>query len=109
MSHEPEPTTTTRRVLMRDLTLAGAAAAAAGVVPMSETAAAEAESKRPTEADARMDYLLARFGEHLDEAARKVVRSEVESQVRRSEQLRKLEADNGVGPFPVFRPYGPTD
>ncbi len=63
------------------------------------------ETPPKTEADARMDLVLARFGKHLDEAARKSVRSEVEMIVRRAEALRKFELDNGDGPFPVFQPY----
>ena len=62
------------------------------------------EAKK-TEADARMELVLARFGKHLDEAARKSVRSEVEMIVRRAETLRKFELDNGDGPSPVFQPY----
>ena len=62
-------------------------------------------SKPPTEAEARMSYVLARFGGHLDEAARKSVRAEIDGLVGRAEALRKLPLDNGDGPFPVFRPY----
>ena len=63
------------------------------------------ETKPKTEADARMELVLARFGKHLDEAARKSVRSEVEMIVSRAETLRKFELENGDGPFPVFQPY----
>ena len=62
-------------------------------------------SKPPTEAEARMSYVLARFGVHLDEAARKSVRAEIDGLVGRAEALRKIPLDNGDGPFPVFRPY----
>ena len=72
--------------------------------PPKEAKNAE-ETKPKTEADARMELVLARFGNHLDEAARKSVRSEVELIVRRAEALRKFELDNGDGPFPVFQPY----
>ena len=58
-----------------------------------------------TETDARMSYILARFGGHLDPSARKTIRAEIDGLVRRSEALRKLSLDNGDGPFPVFRPY----
>jgi hypothetical protein len=61
--------------------------------------------KVQTEADARMELVIARFGKHLDESARKSVRAEVESHVRRAEALRKIPLDNGDGPFPVFHPY----
>ena len=57
------------------------------------------------EAEARMSYVLARFGGHLDEAARKSVRAEIDGLVGRAEALRKVPLDNGDGPFPVFRPY----
>jgi hypothetical protein len=64
------------------------------------------ESESPqTEADARMDLVLARFGKQLDPAARKTVRAEVESIVKRAEALRKFPLTNGDGPFPIFRPY----
>ncbi|HEV3122028.1 MAG TPA: hypothetical protein VGY53_09005 [Isosphaeraceae bacterium] len=59
----------------------------------------------PSEVDARMALVLARFGKQLDEEARKTVRSEVESIVRRAEELRKMPLENGDGPFPVFTPY----
>ena len=52
-----------------------------------------------------MDMVLARHGKYLDEAARKSVRDEVESIVRRGEQLRKFALTNGDEPFPVFTPY----
>lgn len=58
-----------------------------------------------TETDARMSYILARFGGHLDPSARKTIRAEIDGLVRRSEALRKFPLDNGDGPFPVFRPY----
>jgi hypothetical protein len=63
------------------------------------------ETKPPSEADARMALVIARFGKQLDEAARKVVRAEIEQHVRRAEALRKIPLDNGDGPFPVFHPY----
>jgi len=63
------------------------------------------EAKPKTEADARMEVVLARFGKQLDEAARKTIRGEVEAIVRRAEALRKFELDNGDGPYPIFQPY----
>jgi hypothetical protein len=57
------------------------------------------------EADARMALIVARFGKHLDDEARKSVRAELEGIVRRAERLRKFPLDNGDGPFPVFTPY----
>ena len=63
------------------------------------------KSKTETETDARMSYILARFGGHLDPSARKTIRAEIDGLVRRSEALRKFPLDNGDGPFPVFRPY----
>ncbi len=60
---------------------------------------------RPSEADARMALVLARFGGRLDADARKSIREEIEAQVRRAEGLRKFPLDNGDGPFPVFHPY----
>lgn len=68
-----------------------------------------ARPKPPTEAEARMDLIIARFGSQLDETARKSVRAEVESLTRRAEALRKFTLENGDGPFPVFHPYrGPA-
>lgn len=60
---------------------------------------------QPSEADARMALILARFGNQLDDNARKVVRGEVESLVERVEALRKFVLENGDAPFPVFHPY----
>jgi hypothetical protein len=57
------------------------------------------------EVDARMDLIVARFGKHLDEAARKTVRAEVQAHVRRAEALRKFSLTNGDEPYPVFTPY----
>jgi hypothetical protein len=66
----------------------------------------KAEPAKPkTEADARMELVLARFGKHLDADARKAVRDEVNSIVRRAEGLRKFPLTNGDGPYPVFTPY----
>jgi hypothetical protein len=59
----------------------------------------------PSEVDARMALVLVRFGKQLDAEARKVVRSEVASIVRRAEELRKVPLQNGDGPFPIFSPY----
>ena len=68
-----------------------------------------AKEKPPTEAEARMELILARFGPQLDEAARKSIRGEVESLTRRAAALRKFALENGDGPFPVFYPYrGPA-
>ena len=58
-----------------------------------------------SEADARMELILARFGTQLDEAARKTVRSQIDGIVRNAEALRKIPLENGDGPFPVFHPY----
>jgi hypothetical protein len=63
------------------------------------------EARPESEAEARMDLVLARFGRHLDDDARKAVRAEVDSIVRMGEALRKVPLDNGDGPFPIFVPY----
>ena len=64
------------------------------------------EAPKPrTEVDARMDLILARYGKYLDDAAKKSVRAEVESIVKRGEQLREFALTNGDEPFPVFTPY----
>ncbi|MFO0910559.1 MAG: hypothetical protein U0794_19805 [Isosphaeraceae bacterium] len=101
-----------RREFVRTLALGSAAA----VLPLGETSrlaeaddsppkAPAAPEPMPSEADARMQIILARYGPQLDEAARKAVRQEVESLTRRAEQLRKFALENGDGPFPVFHPY----
>ena len=97
-----------RRDFVKAISLAAPAAlfttpASADDPPKDEKKADEPKPK--TEADARMELVLARFGKQLDEAARKTVRAEVESIVRRAEALRKFELDNGDGPYPVFQPY----
>lgn len=103
-----------RRNFVRTVVLgASAASLSAPVVAASDdpkkgTEKAEPPKSAPkteTEADARMDLVLARFGKHLDANARKTVRAEVDSIVRRAEALRKFPLDNGDGPFPVFTPY----
>jgi hypothetical protein len=64
------------------------------------------EAPKPkSEADARMELIVARFGKLLDDDARKAVREEVETIVKRAERLRKFELTNGDGPFAVFIPY----
>jgi hypothetical protein len=57
------------------------------------------------EVEARMNLVLARFGERIDDKARVEVRREVEAIVRRARELRKYPLDNGDGPGPVFVPY----
>lgn len=57
------------------------------------------------EVEARMNLVLARFGERIDDKARKDVRREVEAIVRRARKLRKYPLDNGDGPGTVFVPY----
>lgn len=58
-----------------------------------------------TEADARMELVLARFGPQLDDAARAVVRAEVEAITRLAEGLRQFPLENGDAPFFVFTPF----
>src|SRR4051812_25445398 len=108
----PDPN---RRDFVRSLALAAPAAAiATSAAPgaddekekKDEPAKGESPKEKPkTEADARMELILARYGKLLDEAARKSIRAEIEGHVRRAEALRKIPLDNGDGPFPVFHPY----
>jgi hypothetical protein len=93
---EPE---LSRRAFVTALALTAPCAARADDAPEPP------KEKPPTEADARMQLILARFGPQLDEAARKTVRAEVESLTRRAQALRQFALDNGDGPFPVFQPY----
>lgn len=98
-----------RRDFVRAIALGGTAAlvrpntVVAGEDPKDKPK--DDEPKPRSEVDARMDLILARYGKFLDEDARKAVRSEVESIVRRGEQLRKFALTNGDEPFPVFTPY----
>ena len=93
------------------LTLGASAALAASPLQADDKATKDEPKKDtdspkpPTEADARMDLVLARFGKQLDEAARKSVRAEIDLITRRAETLRKFALDNGDGPYPVFQPY----
>lgn len=101
-----------RREFVRSLTLGAAAAALPQAArgddkdkPATAKEPAAEPRKAPSEADARMDLVLARFGSQLDEAARKAVRAEVNAITARAEALRKFALDNGDGPYPVFHPY----
>ncbi len=97
-----------RRDFVRTLALG---ASAGTLLPLSPIRAEDEppEAERPdapkTEAEARMKLILARFGDHLDDDARKAVRAEVNAIVRRAEDLRKFPLANGDGPMPVFTPY----
>lgn len=99
-----------RRDFVRQMLLASGA----GVLSTASPAQAddppkdEPEKKAPatkSEAEARMELVIARFGKLLDDDARKAVLSELESNVRRAERLRKFELTNGDEPFPVFVAY----
>jgi hypothetical protein len=96
-----------RRDFVRTLALGASAATLSGpAVRGDEPKHDKEEPPKPrSEADARMELILARFGKHLDADARKSIRGEVESIVRRAEALRKFPLDNGDGPLPVFSPY----
>ena len=93
-----------RRDFVRKLALG---ASAAGLVTARPSRADKPEKPEPakSEADARMELILARFGKLLDDDARRAVRAEVAALVHRAEALRKFPLDNGDGPFPVFVPY----
>lgn len=82
----------------------GVAAPLVGDEPTKDKEKAQ-PPKPPTEADARMGLVIARFGKHLDDSARKSIRGEVDAIVHRAASLRKFKLDNGDGPFPVFTPY----
>jgi hypothetical protein len=112
---------THRREFVRTLALgasAGLVVTASSVAgdPTAQEKAKTAQDDKPkddkpkeepprTEVDARMDLIIARYGKHLDEAARKIVRAEVQSHVRRAEALKRFALTNGDEPFPVFKPY----
>lgn len=102
MSEHPSPAN--RRDFFKNLTIA---ATATPFAVRDEPPKAEPPKEVPklSEVDTRMAWIVERFGAHLDDEARKAVRSEVESIVQRSEQLRKLAVDNGDAPYPTFVPY----
>jgi hypothetical protein len=105
-----------RRDFVRSLTI-GASAAALGAPAAlradepKKDEPKKNEPKKPepakTEADARMELVLARFGKQkeLDADALKAVRAEIGQITRRAESLRKFALENGDGPHPVFHPY----
>jgi hypothetical protein len=121
-SADPIPTAgaTRRRDLLRGLAL-GTAAGLIGAPsarggndddpakkdqkPAEPATDAPPPNQNPTEADARMALVLARYGDQLDGDARAVIRAEIEGHVRRAQALRKIPLTNGDGPFPVFHPY----
>lgn len=91
-----------RRDFARALALGVPAALALPAAPRAD----EPAKKGPTtEADARMQLVVARYGDRLDDASRAKVRAEVEAIVRRAGALRAFPLENGDGPFPVFHPY----
>jgi hypothetical protein len=63
------------------------------------------EPSPPSDADARLDLVLARFGKHLDEAARQAVTREIQVVVNRGKQLREYALENDDAPMPLFLPY----
>ncbi|HEV3167659.1 MAG TPA: hypothetical protein VGZ22_26880 [Isosphaeraceae bacterium] len=101
-----------RRDFVRTLALGASAGALAGDRPaLADDPDDKKKDDEPkeeppkTEADTRMELVLARFGKQLDADARKSVRSEIDSIVRRAEALRKIPLTNGDGPYPIFKPY----
>src|SRR4051794_17447216 len=98
-----------RRDFVRVLALGVTSAAIAPAARADDKEKPKDEKPKDTptrpEADVRMDLILARYGPSLDDDARKAVRAEVESIVRRGEALRKFALSNGDGPLPVFTPY----
>jgi hypothetical protein len=92
---------THRRDFVRTIALGGACGALGG----SNLAHADDPPKPSPEVEARMQMILARFGETLDDDAREAVRKDIETVVRRGESLRNFALDNGDTPMPIFRPY----
>jgi hypothetical protein len=91
--------TSHRRDFVRRLALGATVSAVAAPGP------ALADGPARSEADARMEVVLARFGRHLDDDARKAVRDEIEGHIRRAATLRRFPLTNGDAPAPVFVPY----
>ena len=103
-----------RRDFVRSLVLG----ASAGLVAAPSSAPADelkskADGPTPgpprTEADARMELVLARFGTQLDADARRAVRAEVEAITRLAEGLRRFPLENADAPAFVFAPEGAGD
>ncbi len=100
---EPTPP---RRDFLRALGLAGAASLTGRTAhAQDEDPEKDKPASERSEADARMDLVLARYGRHLDEDARRAVRRDVEAVVRRGDRMRAFELSNGDEPMPVFTPY----
>ena len=103
----------TDRPQRRDILRALALGAAGGLIARPAPARADdppAESnddepEAPTEADARLSIIEARYGDALDEDALKRIKGAIEGQIRRGERLREFPLDNGDGPAPIFVPY----
>lgn len=93
-----------RREFVRACGVAGAVALGARRVPAQEAEEAKPE-EGPSEAEARMELIEARYGEHLDGEARRAVRRGVEGVVRRGTRLRAFRLTNGDEPMPVFEAY----
>lgn len=99
-----------RRRFLQSLT----ATSAIGLVPLTPANADDTpkpaddtpkQEPPPSEADLRMELILTRYGDRLDDDARRSVRRELDSIVKRAEALRKFPLQNGDQPFPVFTPY----
>jgi hypothetical protein len=97
-----------RRFLRRTAALGAAAAATPLPAATGQEPAAEDDPLR-AEVDARMALVVARFGRHLDDAAREEVRRQVEGVVRQGRALRQSPLANGDEPMPIFRPFRAPD
>lgn len=102
--------TTHRRDFVRTLGLGTVAGLLSGPTALADDEPAKPKDAPkppapPTDVDARMEMVIARFGSHLDDNARKAVQSELQGIVRRAETLRKFELTNFDGPLPVFHVY----
>ena len=101
---EPEPKPH-RRDFVRTLGLAGSVGLLGRNVSQAQEPDKPAPAPEATEADARMALIVARYGKHLDDDARRSVRSDVEAVIRRGNRMRAFELSNGDEPMPVFTPY----
>jgi hypothetical protein len=94
-----------RRAFLRGSLLAGLAACPAPAQQDDK----QNEGARPdpiaAEVEARMAVVLARYGDRLDDAARKTVRGDVESVVKRARRLREFPLTNADGPALLLVPY----
>ena len=105
MAIDDFPTTPPPKSPRRDFLRTLGLASTTGLVTRSTHAEDDKPAPEPSEIDARMNLILARYGTHLDDDARRSIRRDVEAVIRRADRMRAFELANGDEPIPVFTPY----